>query len=116
MEKKKSNPYKLIYYKSTMSKKQIDKNNTNYWSWEIKYNGFKPTPQILLQNKIDIMEIGENYKHLSSALVVEYTGRGSKPIYFSGNVIKESKYSYSPNYKKGIDRDDWIRDSFEPIN
>ena len=39
---KKKNPYNLISYSSTMSKKQIDKNNKNHWDWEIKYNDFVP--------------------------------------------------------------------------
>ncbi len=40
MEKKK-NPYTLIWWDSKMTQKQIEQNNTKFWEWEIKYNGFK---------------------------------------------------------------------------
>lgn len=39
---KKFNPYGLIHYSRDWSQKKIDKNNKNYWDWEIKYNGFTP--------------------------------------------------------------------------
>lgn len=36
------NPYNIIWYKKGWSKRRIEKNNANYWEWEIKNNGFKP--------------------------------------------------------------------------
>jgi len=39
---KPKNPYKLIAYKQGMSSKNIALNNSMYWNWEIKYNGFVP--------------------------------------------------------------------------
>lgn len=35
------NPYKLYYWRSGWSESKTRKNNTKYWEWEIKYNGFK---------------------------------------------------------------------------
>lgn len=39
MEKK--NPYVLVAYRSDWSEAKTRKNNTKFWEWEIKYNGFK---------------------------------------------------------------------------
>lgn len=36
------NPYTLIWWKSGWSLSKIKKNNTKFWQWEIKNNGFKP--------------------------------------------------------------------------
>lgn len=40
-EGKIGNPYRLIWYRFDWTEKQIAINNTKYWKWEIKYNGFK---------------------------------------------------------------------------
>lgn len=38
---RKTNPYKLYWYKSGWSKTKTAKNNEKYWRWEIENNGFK---------------------------------------------------------------------------
>lgn len=38
---RKQNPYHLIHYHHKMTERQVRKNNTNYWEWEINNNGFK---------------------------------------------------------------------------
>ena len=32
--KEDKNPYKLIYWDSKMSQKQVDENNLKFWNWE----------------------------------------------------------------------------------
>ncbi len=39
---KNKNPYILIWYKQSWSKRKTAENNTKYWQWEIDYNGFTP--------------------------------------------------------------------------
>ena len=39
---KTKNPYELVYYNASWSQAKTQKNNNNYWDWEIKYNGFIP--------------------------------------------------------------------------
>jgi len=39
--KSKKNPFRLIYWDIKKTEKQILKNNTLYWKWEIKWNGLK---------------------------------------------------------------------------
>lgn len=34
-----TNPYELIWYKQGWSKTRIEKNNANYWKFEIEHNG-----------------------------------------------------------------------------
>ena len=42
MNKKKKNPYTLVWYCLGWSKTRIAKNNAAYWKFEIEHNGFKP--------------------------------------------------------------------------
>jgi len=38
-EKKKKNPYELLWYKQGWSEKRIAINNLKYWEFEVKHNG-----------------------------------------------------------------------------
>ena len=38
---KHDNPHQLIWYKQGWSKRKTDRNNDNYWLWEIKHNGLR---------------------------------------------------------------------------
>lgn len=40
--KRKENPYQLTWYKEGWSENKTKTNNTNFWLWEIKCNGFVP--------------------------------------------------------------------------